>query len=81
MLPKFWMAARFFTITLDLAILTAPLARVTVVIMGRNSGVRPTASATAKSSDSRGFLCMTAETAKSASTRNSTVFKMKIPNL
>ena len=36
------------------AMCTAPGASVTVVIIGRNSGVRPTASATANNSDSNG---------------------------
>ncbi len=52
MLPKFWIAARCLTITFCRAMRTAPCASVTVVIIGRNSGVSPTASATAKSSDS-----------------------------
>ena len=54
MLPRFWMDGRCLTITFERAIRTAPAARVTVLIIGRNSGVRPTASATAKSSDSSG---------------------------
>ena len=52
MLPRFSMAGRCLTITLFLAIRTAALPSVTVVIIGKNSGVRPTASATAKRSDS-----------------------------
>ena len=54
MLPKFWIAARCLTITFCRAIRTAPCASVTAVIIGRNSGVSPTASATANSSDSNG---------------------------
>ena len=53
MLPKFWIAARCLTITFWRAMRTAPRERVTALIMGRNSGVRPTARATAKRSDSR----------------------------
>ena len=49
MLPKFWIEARFFTMTLARAIRTAPFVSVSVVIMGKNSGVSPTASATAAS--------------------------------
>ena len=52
MLPKFWIAGRCLTMTLSRAIRTAPCASVTDVIIGRNSGVRPTARATANSSDS-----------------------------
>ena len=51
--PKFWIASRCLTITFWRAMRTAPRASVTDVIIGRNSGVRPTASATAKSSDSQ----------------------------
>jgi hypothetical protein len=50
--PRFWIALRRFTITFlrDMAI--APFARFTVTIIGSISGVRPTATATAKSSAS-----------------------------
>ena len=50
--PKFWMALRRLTMTFlrDMAI--APLARLTVTIIGSISGVRPTATATANSSAS-----------------------------
>ena len=51
MLPKLGIAARLFTITFFFAIRIAPRARVIVVIIGRNSGVRPTARATANMSD------------------------------
>src|SRR5437660_7407443 len=53
MLPKFSIASRCLTITFWRAMCAAPRERVTALIMGRNSGVRPTASATAKRSDSR----------------------------
>ena len=51
MLPKFWIAERCLTITFFRAMARAPLERVTETIMGRNSGVRPTANATANKSD------------------------------
>ena len=51
MLPKFWIAERCLTITFLRAIARAPLESVTETIIGKNSGVKPTASATAKSSD------------------------------
>ena len=41
MLPRFWMAERLLTMTCWRAIRAAPWASVTVVIIGRNSGVRP----------------------------------------
>ena len=53
MLPKFSIASRCLTITFWRAMWAAPRESVTALIIGRNSGVRPTASATAKSSDSR----------------------------
>ena len=40
-----------FTMTLRLAMRMAPRDKVTVVIIGKSSGVNPTASATANSSD------------------------------
>ena len=45
------MEERCLTMTFLRAMATAPLESVTDVIMGRNSGVRPTASATANSRD------------------------------
>ena len=59
---------------------TAPCASVTVVIIGRNSGVRPTASATANRSDSSGSRCSAALTRKTKSTRKMTVRMMRKPN-
>ena len=52
MLPKFWMAGRCLTMTCSRAMRSAPCVSVTEVIIGRNSGVSPTPSATANSSDS-----------------------------
>ena len=46
--PRFWIASRRLTITCFLPIATAPLARHTVTIIGNISGVRPTATASAK---------------------------------
>ena len=43
-----WMAGRCLTTTFSFAIRTAPRASVTEMIIGRNSGVRPTARATPK---------------------------------
>ena len=46
--PRFWMALSRLTMTFFLPIATAPLDRQTVTIIGSISGVRPTATATAK---------------------------------
>ncbi len=46
--PKFWIELRRLTITRFLAIASAPRARLTVTIIGSISGVKPTATATAK---------------------------------
>jgi len=51
MLPKVGIAVRRLTITPLAAIATEPLPMVTVMIMGKNSGVRPTATAMAKVRD------------------------------
>ena len=51
MVPRFSIADRCLTITLPWAMRSAPAASVTVIIIGRNSGVRPTASASANSRD------------------------------
>ena len=79
-LPKFCIVARFLTMTFLRAICTAPCARVTEVIIGRNSGVNPTASAIANRRDSNGSLFSAALMRKTNSTRNNTVFMMKKPN-
>ncbi len=50
MLPKVSIAESRFTMTPFLDIAMAPLERLMVMIMGRSSGVNPTANATAKSS-------------------------------
>src|SRR5450759_3677817 len=50
--PKFWMALSLFTMHFRRAITTAPLARLVVTIIGSISGVSPTATETANSSDS-----------------------------
>ena len=47
--PKFWMAFSRFTMVLRRAIITAPLARFVVTIIGNISGVSPTATETANS--------------------------------
>ena len=49
--PRSWIAARRLTITFLRDIRTAPRERVTVVIIGSSSGVRPTARATENISD------------------------------
>src|SRR5665213_607447 len=49
--PKFWMAFRRLTIAFRRAMTTAPLARLVVTIIGSISGVNPTATDTANSSD------------------------------
>jgi hypothetical protein len=56
------------------------LVSVRVVIIGRNSGVRPTASATANSSDSDGSRLRTPITTTTNSTRKTTVFRIRPPN-
>ena len=52
MAPRSWIAASRFTITRRAASRLAPLASVTVTTIGSSSGVRPTARASANSSDS-----------------------------
>ena len=49
--PRSWIADRRLTITFLRAIRTAPRESVTVVIIGSNSGVSPTARATENISD------------------------------
>lgn len=73
MLPKSSMAARWRTMTCLRPMRIAPCASVTVVIIGKNSGVRPTASATAKSSVSSPGRCRSAPASRTKSTRNTTV--------
>ena len=51
--PRFWIASSRFTITCFLPIATAPFARHTATIIGSISGVRPTATASAKKNASR----------------------------
>ena len=46
--PRFWMALIRLTMTFFFAIAIAPLERQTVTIIGSISGVRPTATASAK---------------------------------
>ena len=50
--PKFWIALSRLTMTFLRDIASAPLARLTVTIIGSISGVRPTATATANSNAS-----------------------------
>jgi hypothetical protein len=50
MAPKFWIELRRLTMTFLRDIASAPMARLTVTIMGSISGVRPTATATANRS-------------------------------
>ncbi|MNX81252.1 hypothetical protein D3C86_1129350 [compost metagenome] len=69
MLPKFSMAWSCLTITCFWAIRMAPRASVTVMIMGRNSGVRPTASARENMKASAGSRLSRASTKKTNSTR------------
>ena len=84
MLPKSSMAARCLTMTLRRAMRTAPWARVTVVIMGRNSGVSPTASATANRTDSsvgrwRATLTTTTNSTRKATVRMMSSAKCRMP--
>ncbi len=51
--PRFWMALIRLTMTFLRLIASAPLERQTVTIIGSISGVRPTATATAKKKASR----------------------------
>ena len=74
------MADRCFTMTFSRAIRIAPCARVTVVIIGRNSGVRPTARATENSSDWRASRPRLTLTTRMKSTRKRTVCRISIPN-
>ena len=69
MLPKFWMAGRCLTITWSRAIRSAPCVSVTELIIGRNSGVRPTPSATAKIRDSNASCRKAMLTSRMNSTR------------
>ncbi len=80
MLPKFSMAASRLTMTFLRAMRTAPLARVTETIMGSNSGVSPTASATENRKDSRGSRRRRALTRNTKSTRKITTWRMRKPN-
>ena len=59
---------------------TAPRASVTDEIIGRNSGVSPTASATAKTKDSNAGLCVATRTIRMNRTRKKTVRVIRIPN-
>ena len=52
MAPKFWMDGSRLTMTFFRAMVSAPLARLTVTIIGSISGVRPTAIERPKSSAS-----------------------------
>ena len=81
MLPKFSMAASCLTMTFFSAMRTAPLERVTETIMGRSSGVRPTASATEKRKDSRKSRRMRALTRNTNRTRKTTTCRIRKPNL
>jgi hypothetical protein len=67
------MAGRDFTKTRWRAIRTAPCARERVTIMGKNSGVNPTARATAKSREERGGRPAVRVTANTKSTTSTTV--------
>ena len=80
MLPKFSMAASRLTMTFFPAMRTAPRDSVTETIIGRSSGVSPTASATAKRKDSRGARRDSALTRKTKKTSTSTTWRMRIPN-
>ena len=79
MLPRFWIADRCLTMTFCSAIRRAPSASVTVVMMGRNSGVRPTASATEKSNDSSALRPRLTLIKRIKSTRKKTVLKIRKP--
>ena len=80
MAPRSWMAARRFTITRRAASLLAPLAKVTVTTIGKSSGVRPTARASANSSDSRKGRWNTTLVATTNSTRKTVSRSIRNPN-
>ncbi len=80
MLPKFWIADKFLIITFFFDMRTAPEAKVTVVIIGSNSGVRPTASATANNKESSNGLCMYMLIENTKITNRNTIFMIKVLN-
>ena len=69
MAPRSWIEASRLTITLRPAMRIAPRESVTVVIIGSSSGVRPTASATANSSESSTGRPNTTRMASTTTTR------------
>ena len=80
MVPKFSMAARCLTMTGSAPYGWRRWPRVTEWYMGRNSGVKPTASATANTKDSNASLCMAMRTTRMNSTRKKTVRVISKPN-
>ena len=79
MLPKFSMEFRRRTITPRLAICCAPWESVMLMMAGRSSGVRPTASASAKSSESISGLARKMLTAKTMTTITSMTCVSRLP--
>ena len=80
MAPRSWIAARRFTITRRAARRLAPLASVTVTTIGRSSGVRPTASASANRSDSRSGRWKTTLVTVTNNTRKTVSRNIRNPN-
>ncbi|VVB89993.1 Uncharacterised protein [uncultured archaeon] len=80
MLPKFSIQARRLTITFCDAMRFAPCERFTLIIAGRSCGVRPTASAREKRSDSSTGRPRYALMAKMKITRSRVISMRKYPN-
>ncbi len=80
MLPKSWIEASRFTITSLWDMFTAPFERFTVRIIGRSSGVSPTAKATANRRDSRTSFRRRARMKKTKSTRAIVTSMIRMPN-
>ena len=80
MLPRFWMDSRRLTMTFLADMRRAPRARVTETTMGRSSGVRPTARATAKRKDSSQGRWKKALASSTKSTRRIVMRMIRMPN-
>ena len=81
MLPRFWMAGSRLTSTPRAARTRAPRLRLTVTMAGSSSGVRPTARAIAKSSDSMSGRPRATLMARTATTRRRMTRAMSSPKL
>ncbi len=78
--PRFWMAGRRFTMTCWRDMRSAPCASVTDTIIGRSSGVSPTASAIANRNDSSRGLCVAVLTSSTKSTISTVTRMINRPN-